>query len=392
MTFGIGFILLLMALGGFAAYQGDRVGMAVGRKRLTIFGLRPKYTSRIITVLTGIIIVAITMASVLLISHTARQSLFGLEKLQSQIAELTLELNALEGRQRSLLAENAALQERNQALISENDHLQSQNLALHERNEELAARRDELEQTVQALEIQYERLRGSSYLIYDYVMQVPLVYEANEVIDHYVIDVPPTREQLKQAVLDTLARLNERVLQDGAGEYEPGSGWALYLEVEVEDVALSADEHIEALVDSIWSVPEVDSVILRVSAKTHTLRGSFVVPEFWLVGNVTVYHAGDTIDAKVFDGRLSGRELFNQVWAWLQTDIRRAARERGLLGRPDGTVTAPIEPGTLYEVVENIRRAGGPVLVRAISAYEARTGDELTLGFVYEPVPEGGTG
>ena len=89
MTFGIAFILLMLALGGFAAYQGDRVGMAVGKKRLSILGLRPKYTSRVITVLTGIIIVMITMAGVLLISHTARQSLFGLEDLQQQISSLS---------------------------------------------------------------------------------------------------------------------------------------------------------------------------------------------------------------------------------------------------------------------------------------------------------------
>lgn len=380
LTFGIGFILLLLALGGFAAYQGDRVGMAVGRKRLTIFGLRPKYTSRIVTILTGIIIVSITMASVLLISHTARQSLFGLEELQLEISSLTRQLATLEDRQLRLLNENTSLLDVNLALLQENELLQNQNAGLRELNLELEAEQE-------ALEMDIVRLRSDSFHIYGWVLQQPLIYKAQQVIDTYVVDVPGNREQLEVEVRKVLDQLNAKVLADGAGESER-PGWALILD-EVDEsgmTIITEEEHIQQLVDSIWFTG-LDSVVISVRAKNHSLQTLPVVPDFeWLLVNHTVYRKGSTVDSRIFDGNTPGRDLFNQVWSWLQVDVNRAAIESGLLGQPDGTVTAPMDPGLLYEVVENIRIQNGLVRVRAVAAKDVQTSDELPLTFEYEPL------
>src|SRR5690606_35701619 len=60
--YGVRLILILAVIGGIIAYLGDRIGMRVGRRRLTLFGLRPKHTSGLITILTGILIVAVSLA------------------------------------------------------------------------------------------------------------------------------------------------------------------------------------------------------------------------------------------------------------------------------------------------------------------------------------------
>lgn len=392
MTFGIIFILLMMALGGFAAYQGDRVGMAVGRKRLTIFGLRPKYTSRIITVLTGIIIVTITMVSVLLISHTARQSLFGLEELQREISSLSVQVSNLQEQQRQLQSENAELQQLNRTLLEETETLQEQNEMLREQSSALEMQRQRLEDDVQRLEMELKNRRDdwllTSVLIYDWLLQQPLVYTAGQLIDFYVIDVPETRSTLEASVRDALEQLNQKVLRDGAGEYPPGSGWALMLE-EVDgagNVILTEEEKVKQLVDAIWFTPGLESVVLLAVSETHTLETLPVVPGFYPLVNRVIYPVGAVVDTRLFDGRLEGRELFNQVWVWLQSDVRQAAVERGVLQRPDGTVTAPMEPGELYELVENIRAFQGPVRVSAVAERDVQTGDELPLRFVLEAV------
>ena len=64
---GFSMFFLLAILGGIVAYVGDRIGMKVGRKRLSIFGLRPKHTSIVITVITGILISAVTLSVALAI-------------------------------------------------------------------------------------------------------------------------------------------------------------------------------------------------------------------------------------------------------------------------------------------------------------------------------------
>ncbi|HWR10033.1 DUF3084 domain-containing protein [Sporomusa sp.] len=56
--FGLVLIAILGVMGGAIAYIGDKIGTKVGKKKLSLFGLRPKYTSIIVAVTTGILITA----------------------------------------------------------------------------------------------------------------------------------------------------------------------------------------------------------------------------------------------------------------------------------------------------------------------------------------------
>ena len=84
-------ILASVIVAGAIAYIGDRVGHLVGRRRMTIFGLRPKYTSTIFAVGFGMLIAMAVIAVGLSISYDARLALFSLNKLNDQIAALTRE-------------------------------------------------------------------------------------------------------------------------------------------------------------------------------------------------------------------------------------------------------------------------------------------------------------
>ena len=52
---GVVIVLILMVMGGIIAFLGDKIGSKVGKRRLTMFGLRPKYTSIIITIVSGVL-------------------------------------------------------------------------------------------------------------------------------------------------------------------------------------------------------------------------------------------------------------------------------------------------------------------------------------------------
>jgi len=49
----------LIIASAIVAWAGDIIGMKLGRKRITFLKLRPKYTSRIISVLTGVGIIKV---------------------------------------------------------------------------------------------------------------------------------------------------------------------------------------------------------------------------------------------------------------------------------------------------------------------------------------------
>jgi len=85
-------IPLLILVSGLVAFIGNLVGRAIGRKRLTLLGVRPRYTAQIVTVITGMMITVVTLAVVLLASQDARQALFHLQEVQQQTRQLEAQI------------------------------------------------------------------------------------------------------------------------------------------------------------------------------------------------------------------------------------------------------------------------------------------------------------
>jgi len=94
---GIGNVALVMALAGTVAYVGDRVGHQVGRRRLSLFGIRPRYTSTIVAIATGMLIALVVTLGAIFASQQVKTAFFKLNSINEEIAQL-------QGRQRDLEA------------------------------------------------------------------------------------------------------------------------------------------------------------------------------------------------------------------------------------------------------------------------------------------------
>lgn len=94
---GSGTTLLIMIVAGAIAYVGDRVGHQVGRRRLTLFGIRPRYTSTIVAIGTGMLIALSVTIVALLASREVRNAFFRMNQITTRISQL-------EGQQRDLEA------------------------------------------------------------------------------------------------------------------------------------------------------------------------------------------------------------------------------------------------------------------------------------------------
>ncbi|HEY9086420.1 MAG TPA: DUF3084 domain-containing protein [Candidatus Tyrphobacter sp.] len=95
---GLGNVLIIMAIAGAVAYVGDRVGHQVGRRRLTLFGIRPRYTSTIIAVATGVFIALVVTLVAILASEQVKTAFFRLSALNSQITQLQRQQQQLEAK------------------------------------------------------------------------------------------------------------------------------------------------------------------------------------------------------------------------------------------------------------------------------------------------------
>jgi uncharacterized protein (DUF3084 family) len=82
-------VAAIVVLAGIIAFVGDRVGHQVGRRRMTLFGLRPKYTSTIFAVGFGMLIARVVGGIVAWFNEEARQALFSINTLRDEIKTLT---------------------------------------------------------------------------------------------------------------------------------------------------------------------------------------------------------------------------------------------------------------------------------------------------------------
>jgi uncharacterized protein (DUF3084 family) len=81
MTSGYILIAAIFLLGGLIAAFGDRLGTKIGKARLRLFNLRPRQTAMIITVITGMLISALTLGILFGLSGSLRRGIFELDDI-----------------------------------------------------------------------------------------------------------------------------------------------------------------------------------------------------------------------------------------------------------------------------------------------------------------------
>ncbi|MEM9452426.1 MAG: DUF3084 domain-containing protein [Cyanobacteria bacterium P01_E01_bin.6] len=96
MTTGFVLIFSILILGGVIATAGDRIGMKVGKSRLSLFKLRPRQTATLITILTGGVISATTLGILFAMSEQLRKGVFDLGEIQDELATAREELSTVE--------------------------------------------------------------------------------------------------------------------------------------------------------------------------------------------------------------------------------------------------------------------------------------------------------
>ena len=139
-------LLSLLILGGVLSTLGDRLGSRVGKARLSLFGLRPRQTAVVITVLTGSLISALSLGLMLLVSRQLRVGLFELNDLEARLRSSRSDLKE------SRKAQRKARQQLEQARA---DAVEARKIL-----SDAQARAIELRSTLKPLQEQTRRLEG----------------------------------------------------------------------------------------------------------------------------------------------------------------------------------------------------------------------------------------
>lgn len=364
MFIGIAMFLVLMIMGGVIAFLGDKIGSKVGKKRLSLFGLRPKYTSIIVTIISGILISFLTIAALAVVNENVRVALFGLSRLQERMANLNQEI---EVKNKELEEGKQQLKERNKeyqymTLRSENiskelERVESQRAyaetelsvvqkaydkarqgveASAEEIEKLEKTKEELSGNISKLNKEKESLLGNIAAI----REGTVVFRAGQVLTDAVVDENMTKEQSEQVLGSILNDINN-LLKDRMNVKDKD----VYL---VRMPQFSFDSAVEKVKEA------KNKKLVRVVAAGNLILGEPAIVEFDVFDNNLIFLKNETImKAEMLSyGNLKRPDA--QVLRLLN-DLNHYAKGKGVLPDPITGKIGQLEGQELLNVIEKVK-------------------------------------
>ncbi len=321
--YGIVLVLIIALLGGLIALLGDRVGMKVGKKRLSLFGLRPKHTSMIITVVTGILISGSTLLLLTIVSQDVRTALFRMKIIQQELVRQQQQL----------------------------DDLAEETKGLKENKIALEVERERLRKEVQAYSAEALLLRAD--------LNLPeterVIFLAGEILAAVVVEAgadPAATVRMLQAML---AEANRLALERGARQAS-NPDQALRLGSDFTDL--------EAYAASLATQAEPGVLRLVVTEDTKVFAPAPVAFEYF--PNGLVFRKGEVVAETEVSPYSTENEVLNQVLDLLLV-LRKKALLQGMISERQ-YIGENLSLQEVSRVVKELKTKTAPVTLQLIAA------------------------
>lgn len=390
--YGITLILVLAVVGGVIAFIGDRLGTRIGKRKLSIFGLRPRHTAVVVTIFTGVCITTVTFGIMAAVSENVRTALFGMDRLNAMIADTRAaldftsgeleraqsaqekasselakseeEIARLEGEQSSLRAESDRLSAGNRALMMEKEGLVSI-------NGRLAGENQNLQEDIRMLGIRAQELRAGILNL----REGNITYQAGEIIASGIIPAGLSHDEIERG-LAGIAQLGTRNISARLGENHTD-----------QDIWIYRPEY-EAAIRAIEESSA--DMIVRIVAAGNLVRGDEIRASIELYPNRVIYRDGELIIARVYAPEVLGRGTEQSVMAFLR-EVNAAAAAKGILPDPIRGTVGVIEGAEFYALVQDLAGRTGAVVISAYADGDTDAMGPLRLKFKIENESGGGT-
>uniref|UniRef100_A0A7V3YFK0 DUF3084 domain-containing protein n=1 Tax=Candidatus Caldatribacterium californiense TaxID=1454726 RepID=A0A7V3YFK0_9BACT len=372
-------VLVLLLLSGVIAYVGDFLGRRIGKRKLSVLTLRPRYTAILVSILTGILISAVTLTILSLASKDVRTALFGMEELKAQLESLNrkvLERNVqLEHMQKTVEMyekQVTALSEKEKELSISKASLEEQVKSLSQNVAELEKQRKALQDEIQSLQMELTRLRANLLA----VRQGEIVFRDEEEILRVVAQPGMTQEEAESFLLTLIQRATVVAQARGAGQDQEGRGVVFVQEMNfreaVQRLSGATKEH-----------------VVRLVAALNTLRGEPVVARFVLDENRKIFAQGEVLLRRKLTLK-QGKTSPDLVLAEMLRDLNVLGVEKGVL--PQEGKVGVISAVNLSEIRQELEKREGTVVLEAVAEGDIFVAGPMRVFLrLKEEIPEGKT-
>mgnify|MGYP000976488856 FL=1 len=403
-------LIVLAVMGGLIAYLGDKIGSKVGKRKIKLMGLRPKYTSILITIMTGISIAVVTLGVMSVLSENARVALFGMNKLRQQ-------QHVLEEQRDRLLAEADKLaremQEKNDLLADNEVKLASQEEQLDGANDRLrltlldleqvqAARDDasaqlgivqtafnqvhadlataqgeieELEHTKAGLTKTVAALDERNRLLNESMLTVregTVLFRVGEVLSSSVLTAGQSQDETRSQLSGIMVNINNMIRQ------------RLNITDEKAVLLYISPDEFERTVQELSNSPK-DSKLIRVTAAGNIITGEPALVHVNIYDNNLVYNRGREVYTEYFTSEEieSGAEL--QLLHFLH-NVNRSAQADGILPDPLSGNVGALTAVEMFDAISRMKAYGNTGLtLRAVTTQNIFTAGPLRIEIRVEP-------
>ena len=326
--FALQTIIIVIFVSGFIAFVGDRVGHFIGKKRLTIFNLRPRTTGVIITIITGITIAVFTGLVLSILSADVRTAIFGLNKLKQSIETSNKELKQLKTDKTSLIRE-----------ISELKNM------LEKYKKEINV----LQETKQKLSKEVATTRKGQ-----------LLYNVGDVIITTVIDLG-NKEDIK-AKLSYILLNTDAIIKESIGGKRDH-----YITMPENEL----EEAVNFLSD------KKGSAVVRLISASNVVFGEEIPVHFEIFENRLVFKKGEIIAFEEITPSNNSAEIEEKIKVLL-SKVNEISIEKGMIPNPDGTV-GTIPYSKIFEATKTIKSSKKIVKVNIIASKDTFSSGPLEI-------------
>lgn len=370
---GIRLIIIMAIVGGLIAYIADKMGSKIGKKRMSIFGLRPKHTSILLTVLSGIVISVLTIIVMAIASQSARTALFGMDKLQKELRQLNKD---------KVVAAEALSSAKLQ--VDEQNKLIGQ---LDEKIKESTARNSAIEQKLASMNEKYILAQN----------EVQALSEARTKLNAEITEFEETTKELRKGIISmregqVFYRTGEVIyagVMHGGLSHEENIvqvNWLLHSANGAALQRLGMEQNKEQPLQAIWIAQSIvdeavamldqskGNMFFRVRAVANVIVGELAICDIEVTENQFIYPDDSLIYSEDYD--LNGKDISyeNVIMSFLY-HINVEAVKAGVLPDPLTGKVGNIDAATMIECSNEIRETKGKFTLKAYA-----DGDITTAG------------
>ena len=394
--FGIRLMFLLAVMGGVIAFIADKLGSKIGKKKLTVFGLRPHDTSVLLTVLSGVLISLISVGILAISSESARTALFGMEKLQKELFRLTTEKTTAEEEYNKAMA---SLKEKNNAIADLDKKIKEANAEkelaetrLHSANTSLAEVRG-----------QYQATQGA---LVNAKNEVQSLTEARDKLNEEIKDLQQETDELQQGL--AVMRGGQMMYRSGevvfAGIVHTGTeeenrnqmSWLMEAAntsamnrigldpaSKAEIVWTQQDEYERLL--NLLGKAKGNNVLVRIRSLANTVVGQPVLCGLEVIPNKLVFKDGTRIHQKVID--MNDKNITpDQAFLLFLQEVNQASVKAGVMPDPMTGKVGNMNAVTMVDTVTKMQRMGGKIRLTALADGNITTAGPVELKLKLEKV------